>query len=157
MAREITDSVTIHMDASPARVWQLVSDVTRIGRYSPETFEAQWLDGADGPALGARFRGHVKRNGKGPVYWTPCEVVECEPSTSFAFAVGSAAKPFNTWGYRIEPDGDGSKVTEWYRLPDQVAMRVYWALLGRLRARTNKEGMLATLEAIRRDSEDPDA
>ena len=60
------DSVTIHMKASPQQVWDLVSDVTRIGRYSPETFEAEWVDGATGPATGAKFRGHVKRNGKGP-------------------------------------------------------------------------------------------
>ena len=53
------DSVTIPMDASPEEVWSLVSDVTRIGSYSPETFEAKWVEGATGPAV-ARFRGHVK-------------------------------------------------------------------------------------------------
>jgi hypothetical protein len=56
-------SVTVHMDASPDRVWELVSDVTRVGEFSPETFEAEWLGGASGPEVGARFRGHVKRNG----------------------------------------------------------------------------------------------
>ena len=61
------DSVTIHMAASPETIWELVSDVTKIGRYSPETFEAEWLDGATGPVVGARFRGHVKRNGIGPM------------------------------------------------------------------------------------------
>ena len=35
------DSVTVHMDASPADVWALVADVTRIGEFSPETFEAE--------------------------------------------------------------------------------------------------------------------
>src|SRR5207237_592649 len=59
------DSVTVHMAAPPERIWDLVSDVTKIGRYSPETFEAEWLDGATGPAVGARFRGHVKRTGRG--------------------------------------------------------------------------------------------
>ena len=43
------DSVTVHMAATPERVWDLVSDVTRIGRYSPETFEAVWIDGSDRP------------------------------------------------------------------------------------------------------------
>ena len=51
------DSVTVHMAAPPERVWDLVSDVTRIGSYSPETFEAEWVDGATGrrwgPASGA--------------------------------------------------------------------------------------------------------
>ena len=48
------DSVTVHMSASPQEVWELVSDVTSIGKYSPETFEAEWIDGSAGPAVGAR-------------------------------------------------------------------------------------------------------
>ena len=51
------DSVTVHMAAPPERVWDLVSDVTRIGRYSPETFEAEWIEGATGPAVGAELPG----------------------------------------------------------------------------------------------------
>ena len=81
------DSVTVHMSAPPDEVWALVSDVTRIGSYSPETFEAEWLDGATGPAVGAKFRGHVKRNGKGPVYWTECVVTDCVPGSLFGFDV----------------------------------------------------------------------
>ena len=37
-------SVTVHMSASPERVFELVSDVTNIGKYSPETFGAEWID-----------------------------------------------------------------------------------------------------------------
>jgi len=48
--------VTVHIAAPPGLVWDLVSDVTRIGDYSPETFEAEWLDGADRPRAGARQR-----------------------------------------------------------------------------------------------------
>jgi uncharacterized protein YndB with AHSA1/START domain len=33
--------VTVHIAAPPDRVWDLVSDVTRIGEYSPETFGAR--------------------------------------------------------------------------------------------------------------------
>ena len=40
------DSVTVHMAAPADEIWDLLSDVTKIGRYSPETFEAEWLDGA---------------------------------------------------------------------------------------------------------------
>ena len=117
------DAVTVHMSAPPEQVWDLVSDVTRIGSYSPETFEAQWVDGATGPAVGARFRGHVKRNGKGPVYWTTCTVTECEPGKTFAFGVGAPGKtPLNVWRYDITPAGDGSDVTESFTLrPDPVA------------------------------------
>jgi hypothetical protein len=39
-------AVTVHMDATPERVWSLVSDITNTGKFSPETFEAEWLGGA---------------------------------------------------------------------------------------------------------------
>ena len=147
------DSVTVHMDAPPDKIWGLVSDVTRIGRYSPETFEAEWLDGATGPAPGARFRGHVKRNGKGPIYWTTCTVIACEPGQEFSFGVGSPDKPLNVWGYKLAPSGDGTDVTESFRLADTAALRLYWTLLGWARGRTNREGMRTTLERIRAEVE----
>ena len=53
--------VSLHMDAPPEKVWDLVSDVTRIGEFSPETFEARWTRGSTGPEVGASFKGHVKR------------------------------------------------------------------------------------------------
>jgi uncharacterized protein YndB with AHSA1/START domain len=147
------DSVTVHMAASPERIWELVSDVTRIGRYSPETFEAEWLDGATGPTVGARFRGHVKRNGKGPTYWTTCTVLESVPGREFAFGVGSSEKPLNVWRYRLEPAGDGTDVTESFKLADKALLRLYWALFGWARGRTNRNGMQATLERIKAEVE----
>jgi hypothetical protein len=147
------DAVTLHMAASQQEIWNLVSDVTRIGRYSPETFEAEWLDGASGPAVGARFRGHVRRNGRGPVYWTTCTVLVSEPGREFAFAVGNGAKPLNTWRYRLEPAGDGTDVTESFQLADNVGVRLYWALLGWARGNTNRNGMRTTLERIKSEVE----
>jgi hypothetical protein len=35
----VRGSVTVHMAASADEIWALVSDVTQIGKYSPETFE----------------------------------------------------------------------------------------------------------------------
>ena len=148
-------SVTVHMAAPPARIWELVSDVTRIGRYSPETFEAEWLDGATGPAVGARFRGHVKRNGRGPTYWAPCTVIASEPGREFAFGVGPPGKALNTWRYVLEPAGDGTDVTESFELAPKLPMRAYWALLGWARGRTNRDGMQATLERIKAEVEGP--
>src|ERR1700761_2928638 len=98
-------SVTVHMAAPADQVWDVVSDVTRVGEFSPETFEAQWLGGAAGPALGAVFRGHVKRNGRGPVYWTRCTVTACEPGREFAFAVGGPrGSTLIPWRYQLAPD-----------------------------------------------------
>ncbi len=146
-------AVTVHIAAPPEKIWDLVSDVTKIGRYSPETFEAEWLDGATGPAVGAKFRGHVKRNGKGPIYWVTCTVLESEPGRVFAFAAGSSEKPLNVWKYELEPSGDGTDVTESFQLADQMLLNIYWMLFGWTRGKTNHNGMQTTLERIKAEVE----
>ncbi len=147
------ESVTVHMAAPAEKIWALLSDVTRIGRYSPETFEAEWLDGATGPAPGAKFRGHVKRNGKGPVYWTTCTVTVAEPGRQFAFGVGPSDKPLSVWGYRLEPSGDGTDVTETFDLAPTMLLRLYWALLGWSRGKTNRRNMRVTLDRVKAEVE----
>ena len=144
------DSVTVHMSAPPDKVWGLVSDITNTGKFSPETFEAEWLDGATGPAVGARFRGHVRRNGRGPTYWTVCKVTASDPGREFAFdAVGPGERALNSWRYEFVASGDGTDVTESYRLADNPLTKIYWALAGRWRGRTNRNGMQETLERIK--------
>ena len=140
----------MRMAASADRIWDLVSDVTRIGEFSPETFEAQWLDGATGPRAGARFRGHVRRNGRGPVYWTTCTVTGADPAREFGFSVaGLGGSTANTWRYRLEPAADGTDVTESFEMPATLVNRIYWTLGGPARLRTNLDGMRTTLERIK--------
>lgn len=142
-------SVTVHMAAPAMQIWELVADVRNIGRFSPETFEAEWVGGATGPAVGARFRGHVRRNEIGPVYWTTCRVTDCEPGREFGFDVLAGDRALNHWSYRLMPSGDGTDVTESFRLADAAALRVYAALLGPLRRRRNVRDMRKTLERIK--------
>ncbi|TIC89052.1 SRPBCC family protein [Nocardioides sp. GY 10113] len=153
LIKPLTGSVSVHMRATPDQVWDLVSDVTRIGEFSPETFEAVWTHGSTGPEVGARFKGHVKRNGVGPVYWSPCTVTACVPGELFEFSVGLDANPINNWGYRLEPatEGgvEGTRVTEYFRLSPAWYVRAYWVLLGHLRGRTNERGMRTTLERMK--------
>ena len=143
------DKVSVWMDAPIAEVWDLVSDVTRIGEFSPETFEAEWVDGASGPELGAHFRGHVKRNGVGPVYWTSCKVTSCEPGREFGFAVYGAGVRANNWKYELTPRDGGTDVTESFELGGALPLRLYWLALGWTRGKTNEKGMQQTLERIR--------
>jgi uncharacterized protein YndB with AHSA1/START domain len=145
----LTREVSVHIDTDPEKVWDLVSDVTRIGEFSPETFEARWTRGSTGPEVGASFKGHVKRNGVGPTYWSPCQVTKCEPLEVFEFAVGTDEMTLTNWGYRLEADGSGTKVTEYFRLEPSLPMRVYWTFLGPLRGRTNERGMRTTLERMK--------
>ena len=143
------DEVSVWMDASPADVWDLVSDVTRIGEFSPETFEARWTRGSTGPEVGAYFKGHVKRNGVGPTYWSLCRVTKCEPEEVFEFAVGTDEMNVNNWGYRLEPKDGGTLVAEYFRLGANIPTRIYWLVLGPLRRRTNQKGMRTTLERMK--------
>jgi uncharacterized protein YndB with AHSA1/START domain len=149
MSPAMGGEVSLHMDAPPEKVWALVSDVTRIGEFSPETFEARWTRGSTGPEEGAYFKGHVRRNGVGPTYWSPCRVTRCEPHEVFEFSVGTDEITVNNWGYRLEPDGTGTRVTEYFRLEPKPYLRAYWRLLGRLRGRTNERGMRTTLERMK--------
>jgi Polyketide cyclase / dehydrase and lipid transport len=155
-------AVSIRIAAPVDQVWNLVTDVTRIGEFSPETFEAEWLDGADGPRVGARFRGHVRRNGRGPVYWTTCAVVAAEPGREFAFAVTTNGRTVNTWRYRLESAGGGATggsgaghtdVTESFQLAGLPLLRLYWLAAGHWRMRTNLNGMRTTLERIKAAAE----
>jgi hypothetical protein len=147
--RPMQGEVSLHMDAPPSIVWALVSDVTRIGEFSPETFEARWRRGYDHAEVGAKFKGHVKRNGIGPTYWSPCTVTVCESERVFEFSVGTDDVALNNWGYRLEPDGSGTLVTEYFRLEPKLPLRLYWILLGTLRGRTNERGMRTTLERMK--------
>lgn len=149
LLKPLGEDVSVWMDAPPAQVWDLVSDVTRIGEFSPETVAAQWTRGSTGPEVGAYFKGKVVRNGVGPTYWSACRVTQCEPERLFEFSVGTGTTTLNNWGYRLEPQDGGTLVTEYYRLEPSWYTRVYWAGLGWLRGRTNRQGMRTTLDRMK--------
>ena len=85
----------------------------------------------------------------GPVYWTVCKVVACEPEREFAFTVQVRGLDINTWRYRIEPTADGCDVTESFHLSGIPPLRLYWLVLGHWRGRTNVDGMTQTLNRIK--------
>lgn len=103
----VTGSTTV---AAPAeRVWALVSDLPRMGDYSPEAVGGSWV-GSSGPAVGAVFRG---RNGRGLRRWsTKSTVVRCVPGREFAFEVSAVGMVAAEWAYDVQPEGGGCRVTE---------------------------------------------
>ena len=146
-------AVTVHIDAPPEKVWDVISDVRNTPRFSPEVFESEWVDGATGPALGAKFRGHVKRNEIGPVYWTTCRVTACEPGREFGFEVLVGDRAVNNWLYRLAPAGDGTYVTESFRMNDGVFTTLFGLFGGQLRTRRNRRDMTTTLNRIKAELE----
>ena len=143
---------TIRVDqdvaAPPDVVWGLVSDITRMGEWSPESTGGAWVKGATGPVVGARFKG---KNRNGRRSWsTDCTVVEVEPGRTFAFEVTSGPLAVATWRYDIEPTPTGCRVTEtWVDDRGKIV-----SLLGKPvsgvadRAAHNEAGMVETLRRL---------
>jgi hypothetical protein len=142
-------SVTVAMDAPPEQIWELVADVRNTGKFSPEVMVAEWLDSATEPALGATFRGHVKRNEIGPVYWTTCRVTACEPGREFGFEVLVGDRAVNNWHYRFTPTQGGTDVTESFRMNEGLFTTLFGLFGGQLRRRRNVRDMRKTLERIK--------
>lgn len=145
-------SAAVVIGAPPERVWDVVTDVTRTGEWSPENVGGEWLDGASGAAAGARFRG---TNRRGRTRWsTTCEVLVADRGRQFAFATGSAAKPQTVWRYVLEPEGDGTRVTESFELvkPLGPASRLATRLTTGVRDRRQdlEDNVRASLAALKR-------
>lgn len=143
------DCVSLRIEASPEVLYGIVSDPARMGDLSPECTGGRWLDGATGPAVGARFKGTNKR---GIVRWsTKATVVAADPGRDFAFQVGESG---TIWRYRFEPDGTGTVVTESRAAAGEYPLvaRVFTTLLlGGVEGHTVelRRGMAETLERLK--------
>ncbi|MDO8307386.1 MAG: SRPBCC family protein [Actinomycetota bacterium] len=106
---------SIYIERSPADLYAMVSDVTRMGEWSPVTKAGRWDDGATAE-VGAWFFG---RNETPDATWeTRCQIVAADPGREFAFVtLGTVAR----WGYSFEATGAGTTVTEsWEFLPGGI-------------------------------------
>ena len=135
--------------AAPAvTVWAMISDVTRMGEWSPETVGCHWIKGASGPAIGARFAGD---NRNGSKKWsTGCRVVDSTPGTRFAFEVAVGPLKIAQWAYDIEATATGCRVTEtWTERRGGLVKKLGKPLSGvDDRAAHNRAGMEQTLARL---------
>jgi uncharacterized protein YndB with AHSA1/START domain len=144
------DTVSLRISAAPEQVYDLITDVEQMGRWSPECVGGAWLGGATRPAVGAQFKG---RNKRGRVRWsTTNTVIAAERGREFAFETKQSGM---RWRYRFEPDGaTGTLVTEsrepWRARP-AVARFFTQLLLGGEDAHAEelRQGMRATLERVK--------
>jgi hypothetical protein len=143
------DAVSLHVDAPPERVYEIVTDIVQMGRLSPECVGGRWLGGATGPAVGARFKG---RNKRGVARWsTTNEVVQADPGRAFGFKTLQSGYQ---WTYRMEPDATGTLVTESrapFRERPLVAKVFTQLLLGGEQGHEEelRAGMRQTLERVK--------
>lgn len=140
-------SVTRTIHARPDTVYDLISDITRMSTFSPETTSAQWLSGADHAAVGARFKG---TNAIGRTRWsTKPTVTAAERGVRFAFTVPGRSGP--EWIYLLIPTPGGTRVTE--SMSQSAASPALIRLLRRAAGVTDREehlrqGMITTLDRL---------
>jgi hypothetical protein len=142
-------SGTKDIGASADTVWSMVSDVTRMGEWSPENEGGEWLRGATGPQPGATFRG-TNRNGKRQ-WKTVATVVEADPGRAFAFRVTAAGGlKVAEWRYAFEPTATGCRVTETWTDQRGVVVKTLGKPVSGVadRAAHNRAGMETTLERL---------
>jgi polyketide cyclase/dehydrase/lipid transport protein len=100
-----TVEVEIMADKDQAQMWDLVTDVARIGEWSPECVGAAWLDGS-GAEPGRRFEGHNEYEG-GFSSTVTCVVTEARRPDVFEFVVLDPSelpeRPGSIWRYELAP------------------------------------------------------
>jgi hypothetical protein len=146
-------SESVVVARSPEDLYDMVSDVTRMGEWSPVCTTCWWDDG-QGPRPGAWFTG---RNELPDRTWeTRSQVVAADRGREFAFVVGGS---WARWGYTFTAVTGGTQVTEsWEFLPDGVARfhdRFGSDAPAQIADRTlaARNGIPATLEALKRSAE----
>ncbi len=132
--RTVTVSESILIRADPLSLYERISDVTRMGQWSPENLGAtvhsgpagsnggEGADGVDDGGVAAAYVGMVfdGRNKRGRFGWTTrCTVTAAEPGQRFAFRVHAIGVktprlrgPIATWEYRFEAAETQTRVTE---------------------------------------------
>lgn len=134
--------------APPGAVFAALTDITRMGEWSPETYAAEWNEGFSGAEVGATFTGH---NRNGDLEWsTEAKIVELVPDERFFFDCMVGDFVYASWGYRIEATETGSRVTEYWQdhRPDEVKDMAAEISGVHDRESHNRAGMDATLDAL---------
>ncbi|MEV5003019.1 SRPBCC family protein [Nocardioides sp. LML1-1-1.1] len=148
---DLHDHVTIA--ASPATVWALVGDLTRMAEWSPQV-DSTRLSDAGTTAEGTRF---TNRNVHGELAWiTHGEVVRHEPERHLAFRI---EENWAVWSFALEPAADGGTVLHQRRTTPEgispLSLELTEGYLGGLDAFTDtlRTGMRTTLAGIKASAE----
>jgi hypothetical protein len=144
----VLGSAKIVINRPAAEVFAAISDITRMGEWSPECVAGRWVAPATGPEVGADFEGDNVA-AVGPVtlkkWTTSSKVTACEPGAVFEFV----AEEYTTWRYEMTEQDGTTTVTESFSYPPYEGWQrfVYSTLMRRDRSMV--KGMEKTLGRIK--------
>jgi uncharacterized protein YndB with AHSA1/START domain len=143
------DSYDLVIDATPELLYDMVSDLPRIGEWSPECERVEWEGDVTAPVEGTTFVGH---NAVGPGrrirYSRHGEVLAAQRGREFTFITDEGGRQSTLWRYRFEATANGTRVTEGY----EIHWIPMWARILDVptnRAKQLVNGMRTTLEQLK--------
>ena len=147
------DEIGLEIEADADVLYDMVSDLPRIGEWSPECERVDWEGDVTVPVRGTTFVGH---NAVGPGrrirYSRHGEVLAADRGREFAFITDEGGRPSTLWRYRFEPTANGTRVTEGY----EVRWIPTWARILDVPLNRHKEllkNMRTTLEQLKAAAE----
>lgn len=150
-------SVSREVAASAEHVWDLISDITRMGEWSPEAEENVWLKGVSAPTVGAKFRGS-NRHGK-KTWKTVATITDADRGRRFSFVVKAGLLKVSKWTFDFEPTATGCRVTESWQDQRGIVVTTVGKLLTGVKDRSehNRDTMKVTLDRLgaAAEAEDP--
>ena len=141
---------TVEIDAPPATVWALVSDLRNMARWSPQVVKTF----VKAPVAEGSTMFNINRR-KLLVWPTQAKVVRFAPEREIAFRV---KENFTVWSYQLEAVGSGTRVTARREAPhgiSDLSVGLTRRVLGGVDVFTAElqEGLRETLQRIKADAE----
>jgi uncharacterized membrane protein len=105
------------IDAPADQLYDLISDLPRMGEWSPECERVEWVNGTATAVAGATFVGHNRGGPFRRFRWSRRgRVLAAERGREFAFVTEEGGRESTVWRYRFEPIAQGTRVTESYEV-----------------------------------------
>jgi hypothetical protein len=147
-------SDSIDIECSPDAAFAVVTDLPHMDRLSPENTGGEWIGGAAGPKVGAKFKGTNAREKDS--WYTIAKVVTFDPPHRFEFTVTFKVFNIARWEFSIEPAPGGCRVTETWTDRRNALVRKQGDSEEFNRAEFTKESIRMTLERLKKFCEQPD-
>ena len=141
-----TDTVERYIEATPEALYDFIADVTRTPERTPDIVRCTWLDGATGPAVGARFKA-INKQGRGPNWSNKPVVTVADRGREFSF---TRTEPFAgtiLWRHRFEAEGTGTRMIESYEVIKPIRAMGWFIIDTLYGLKDRRAGLRASMEA----------